>query len=82
MLKPSKRDRCIISCQYLDMIGAWDPILGKMNNVVDQMIQKYLNERVQNQSGIKLSGDGTWIGKRMHVANFTLRVIYGNHHSD
>ncbi len=68
--------------KYDDMIGAWEPVHGKVNHIVDQMTKKYPDEPIPEHIGIKLSGDGTFIGKRIHVVNLTMRVIYGSKHSE
>ena len=63
-----------------DMIGAWQPLSQKLQFVVHQMSQTIPdNESVPNHIGVKISGDGTRIGKRIHCVNITFRVIYGEH---
>ena len=55
----------IFPCE--DMIGAYEPLKGKLNYVIDQMHKQYANEPIPDQIGVKLSGDDTMIGKRIHA---------------
>ena len=64
---------------YNGMIGAWQPLNQKLQFVADQMSKTYPDEPVPNHIGVKISGDGTRIGKRIHCVNITFRVIYGKH---
>ena len=48
---------------------------------MDCMTKKYPNE-CPDHTGVKLSGDGIFIGKRIHVVNLTVRIIYGQYHSE
>lgn len=60
-----------------DMIGAWQPLREKIKFAVDDMRQKHKDEPVPNEIVVKISGDGTRIGKRIHCVNITFRVVYG-----
>ena len=67
---------------FTDMIGAWEPLSNKIKYAVEKMYKKYKNEPVPNHIGIKLSGDGTMMGKRIHATNITFRVLYGEYLSE
>ena len=68
--------------RYENMIGAWESLQDKILHIVKIMQAKYPDDPLPDDIGVKLSGDGTWIGKRIHVVNLTLRIIYGKHHSE
>lgn len=92
-LKKVKSRSCELNSLYHikyfpNCIGVYEKLSSKLPRVIDQLlIRNNGNSKglfLEGTVSVRISGDGTWVGKRLHLVNFTFAVVLpgytsGNH---
>ena len=66
---------------FSNCTGVYERLSTKLQRVMENIVQ--MDEKILESShlldnsfiGVRLSGDGTWVGKRLHLVNFTFSVL-------
>lgn len=61
-------------------IRVYEPLQSKLPRVIRNVLNSSKGPCLAGKTsiGIRISGDGTWVGKRLHIVNFTFSIVNKN----